>query len=66
MPDTVSVDAETAAIVGDDTSSEFDVVLSGCMAFIRMQAAVTITGGASPALPISSTIALGGFTDLPR
>lgn len=52
--------AAITTIVADDSDAEVDVDLSGAKAFIKVVVVVGFTGGTTPAIPVASTLALGG------
>ncbi len=52
--------AAITTITADDSDAEKDVDLSGAKAFIRVVTVVGFTGGTTPAIPVASTLALGG------
>lgn len=52
--------AAIATITADDSDAEVDVDLSGAKAFIKVVVVVGFTGGTTPAIPVASTLALGG------
>ncbi len=47
-------------ITADDSDAEVDVDLSGAKAFVKVVVTVGFTGGTTPAIPVASTLALGG------
>jgi len=47
-------------ITADDSDAEVDIDLSGAKAFIKVVVTVAFTGGTTPAIPVASTLALGG------
>lgn len=50
----------TAQLIADSTDAEVDIDLTGAKAFIKVIQTVGFTGGTTPKIPVSSTLALGG------
>lgn len=54
-----------AALTADNTSAKKAVNLTPLKRYIRIVATAAFTGGTTPAIPISSTVILGGAQKLP-
>jgi hypothetical protein len=57
--------AAVAALVANDTESQVDVNLLLVRKYIRVVRIVDFTGGTSPAIPVSTTLILGGARSEP-
>jgi len=54
-----------AALTANDTSARLNIDLSALKRYVRIVATAAFTGGTTPAIPISSTLILGGADKLP-
>ena len=52
--------AAITQLAADDAEAEVDVDLSSAKQFIRVVSVVAFTAGTSPAIPVASTVVLGG------
>lgn len=57
--------AALTAFTANDSAGEVDVDLSGALRYIRAVAVVAFTAGTTPAIPVASTVVLGGSDTLP-